>query len=89
MGCICIELPACGAFLFAYSIAHCIRANNTDHERAGMAMHFLRADYAQSDLIDPARDTRPFLSGPQATGGLRGYGVTVAGTWEREVARML
>jgi ectoine hydroxylase-related dioxygenase (phytanoyl-CoA dioxygenase family) len=84
-----IELPAGGALLFAYGIAHCTRANNTDHERAGMAMHFLRADYAQSDLIDPARDTRPYLSGPQATGGLREYGVTVAGTWEQQVARML
>ena len=84
-----IELPAGGALLFAYGIAHCTRANNTDRERAGMAMHFLRADYAQSDLIDPARDTRPYLTGPQATGGLREYGVTVAGTWEREVERML
>jgi hypothetical protein len=54
-----------------------------------MALHFLHADFAQSDLIDPARDTRPYLSGPQATGGRREYGVTVAGTWDQHVARLL
>ena len=54
-----------------------------------MAMHFLRADFAQSDLIDPARDTRPYLSGPLATGSLREYGVSVAGTWDRQVERLL
>ena len=84
-----VELPAGGALFFAYGVPHCTRANNTDHERAGMAMHFLRADYAQSDLVEPARDTRPYLTGPQATGGLREYGVTVAGTWEQQVERLL
>jgi ectoine hydroxylase-related dioxygenase (phytanoyl-CoA dioxygenase family) len=84
-----IILPAGGVVFFAYGVAHCTRGNTTDKERAGMAMHFLRADYAQSDLIDPARDTRPYLTGPQATGGLREYGVTVAGTWDREVEGLL
>jgi phytanoyl-CoA hydroxylase len=84
-----IELPAGGALFFAYGVAHCTRGNTTERERAGMAMHFLRADYAQSDLIDPARDTRPYLTGSQATGGLREYGVQVAGTWDQEVERML
>jgi Phytanoyl-CoA dioxygenase (PhyH) len=32
---------------------------------------------------------RPYLAGPQATGGLREYGVTVAGTWDQQVERML
>jgi hypothetical protein len=32
---------------------------------------------------------RPYLTGPPATGGLREYGVTVAGTWEQQVERML
>lgn len=86
---VAIELPAGGALFFAYGVPHCTRANNTDHERAGMAMHFLHADYAQSALIDPARDTRPYLTGPQASGGRREYGVTVAGTWDQQVARML
>jgi ectoine hydroxylase-related dioxygenase (phytanoyl-CoA dioxygenase family) len=84
-----IELPAGGVLFFAYGIAHCTRGNTTDRERAGMAMHFLRADYAQDDLIDPARDTRPYLTGPLASGGLREYGVKVAGTWDQEVERLL
>ncbi len=84
-----IELPAGGALFFAYGVPHCTRANNTDHERAGMAMHFLRADYAQSELIHADRDTRPYLTGSQASGGLREYGVTVAGTWDSQVERML
>jgi phytanoyl-CoA hydroxylase len=84
-----IELPAGGVLFFAYGTAHCTRANNTDKERAGMALHFLNADYAKEDLIAPDRDTRPYLTGPQATGGLREYGVKVAGTWDEEVKRML
>ncbi len=83
-----VELPAGGALFFAYGVPHCTRANNTDHERAGMAMHFLRADYAQSELIHADRDTRPYLTGSQASGGLREYGVTVAGTWDSQVDRL-
>jgi len=84
-----IELPAGGVLFFAYGIAHATGANNTDHERAGVALHFLRADYAHDDLIAPDRDYRPYLTGPEASGGLREYGVTVAGTWEQEVERVL
>ena len=32
---------------------------------------------------------RPFLTGPQADGGLSVYGVCIAGTWEKEVERVL
>jgi hypothetical protein len=48
-----------------------------------------RADYAQDELIQPDRDYRPYLTGRQATGGLREYGERVADTWEREVERAL
>jgi ectoine hydroxylase-related dioxygenase (phytanoyl-CoA dioxygenase family) len=78
-----IALPAGGVAFFAYGTSHATGTNTTDHERAGVALHFLRADYA------PDRDYRPYLTGPQATGGLREYGETVAGTWEREVERAL
>ena len=33
------------------------------------------------------RRTRPYVTGPRATGGRAEYGVEVAGTWEREVER--
>ena len=84
-----VELPAGGVLFFAYGTAHCTRANNTDNERAGMALHFLRADYAQDELISPDRETRPYLSGPLASGGLKEYGVQVAGTWDDQVQRLL
>jgi len=33
-----IELPAGGVLFFAYGVAHCTGANNTDKERAGLAL---------------------------------------------------
>lgn len=84
-----IELEAGGVLFFAYGTAHCTRANRSDRERAGMALHFLNVEYAQEDLIDETRTTRPYLTGAKATGGLKEYGVQVAGTWEQQVERML
>lgn len=84
-----IELEAGGVLFFCYGTAHCTKANTTDRERAGVAFHFLRADYAQDNLIAPDRDYRPYLTGPLATGGLTEYGVRVAGTWKQEVERAL
>jgi len=84
-----IELAAGGALFFAYGVAHATGANNTERERAGIALHFLRADYAQNELIEANRDTRPYLTGERATGGQAEYGVRVAGTWEQEVEKTL
>ena len=84
-----MELPAGGVVFFAYGTPHATGPNTTDQERAGVALHFLRADYAQDELIELDRDYRPFLTGPQATGGLREYGEKVAGTWEQQVERAL
>jgi phytanoyl-CoA hydroxylase len=84
-----VELPAGGVVFFCYGTPHATGPNQTDKERAGLALHFLHADYAQDDLIEPDRDYRPSLTGLEATGGLREYGVKVAGTWEAEVDRAL
>jgi len=84
-----LEVPAGGVIFFCYGTPHCTRTNTTDKERAGLAFHFLHADYAHDDLIEDDRDYRPYLTGPKATGGLKEYGVTVAGTWEREIERAL
>lgn len=79
-----IELPAGGVAFFNYGIAHATRANETDHERAGLALHFLRTDYI------PHERGRGFvhLTGPDATGGEAEYGEPIAGTWERQVQRL-
>jgi len=84
-----IELPAGGVLFFCYGTCHCTKANTTDQERAGVAFHFVRADYAPAEVIAPDRSYHPYLTGDQASGGLREYGVRVADTWEQEVERAL
>jgi len=83
-----VELPAGGVLFFAYGTAHCTGANTTDHERAGVALHFLNAD--QLDIAKGGfKDVRPALTGPNGTGGEKEYGERIAGTWEQHVARVL
>lgn len=84
-----VELRAGGVVFFCYGTPHCTGPNRTDHERAGVALHFLHVNYAASDLIEPDRDYRPYMTGPKATGGVREYGVKVDGTWDDEVRRAL
>jgi len=80
-----ILLPAGGAVFFNYGTGHGTKANNTDHERAGLAFHFLNTDYVTSGRLT---DGVVHITGPQATGGQREYGVQVAGTWQDEVRRL-
>ena len=84
-----IELFAGGAIFFAYGTAHCTRGNTTDHERAGVALHFLTEAASQSAEGGFAPEKRPYLSGAKATGGEKEYGVRVGGTWDAQVARVL
>jgi phytanoyl-CoA hydroxylase len=79
-----LELEAGGVAFFCYGTAHCTKANQTDHERAGLAFHFLRSDYMEENKFH-----RTQLTGPEASGGLREYGVDVRGTWDAEVDRVL
>ncbi|MEZ4712354.1 MAG: phytanoyl-CoA dioxygenase family protein [Caldilineaceae bacterium] len=78
-----IELDAGGAVFFNYGIGHGTKANNTDAERAGLAYHFLHTDSVAS-----ARLTNGVvhITGPQASGGQREYGLHVADAWAQEVA---
>ena len=83
------ELPAGGVAFFCYGTPHCTGANQTDTDRAGAAYHFLHVDCAGDDLVADDRDYRPYLTGPNATGGEKEYGVKVEGTWEREIDRAI
>ncbi len=83
---ITVPLPAGGALFFAYGTPHATGANNTDHERAGVALHFINDEVNQEAVSGFEPGLRPYLSGPDATGGEREYGTRVAGTWENEVA---
>jgi phytanoyl-CoA hydroxylase len=86
-----VELPPGGALFFCYGVAHATGSNETDHERAGVALHFLNVDYAQPQLLEvrEGHAGRPILTGDQATDGEREFGAKVAGTWEQEVDRVL
>jgi hypothetical protein len=89
-----LELRAGGVAFFCYGTPHCTRGNNTDRERAGIAFHFLHESIAAGSAYGPKltaedRAYHPYLTGPRATGGLREYGVPVAGTWREEVERTL
>ena len=84
-----LELPAGGVAFFAYGVAHCTKANTTDHERAGIAHHFINGamnDHARSGF---EVGKRPYLSGTEATGGVREHGVRITGTWEQEIEQVL
>lgn len=77
------ELKAGGCVFFNYGMAHCTKENKTDKERAGLAYHFYNANHK-------ARLTEQVVhvTGSEATGGVREYGVRIEGTWEDEVRKL-
>ena len=80
-----IEVTAGGAAFFNFGTAHCTKANDTDGDRAGLALHFLRADY-----VPPKNHWKAVhLTGAETTGGKREYGECVEGTWDAQVERVL
>jgi phytanoyl-CoA hydroxylase len=80
------QVPAGGAVFFQYGVPHRTGANTTDRERAGLALHFVRQDFATPDLLQPGRTYNPVLTGPDADGGLSVYGADLRGRWEELVA---
>ena len=83
---VAIELPAGGVAFFAYGVAHCTLANTTSKERAGVALHFINGDMDATAKSGFPLGKRPYLTGEQASGGLKEHGVVVAGAWDSEVA---
>jgi ectoine hydroxylase-related dioxygenase (phytanoyl-CoA dioxygenase family) len=84
-----VELPAGGVLFFAYGTPHCTGANNTDNERAGVALHFINGEINGQARAGFEPGKRPHLTGPEASGGEQEYGVRVAGTWDNQVKRVL
>jgi ectoine hydroxylase-related dioxygenase (phytanoyl-CoA dioxygenase family) len=79
-----VELKAGGVIFFCYGTPHCTTGNHTAKDRAGLAYHFLHASANDSAAIG-GDSTRPILSGPDASGGVREHKEKVAGTFQREV----
>lgn len=76
-----IELPAGGVLFFNYAVPHCTRGNTTDHERAGLALHFLR----EEAVVNP-ESTVATVTGKNATNGVKEFGQDQRHEWERQVA---
>lgn len=87
------EVPAGGAVFFCYGTPHATGANTTDHDRAGLAFHFLTQEaldtISQESYFKKTGEYHPYLSGPKASGGLQEYGVKIEGTWEQELSRVV
>ena len=77
-----IELPAGGALFFNYAVPHCTTGNNTDHERAGLALHFLR----EEAVVNP-NNKLAIVTGPHTTHGVAEFGADQRGLWEKQVKR--
>lgn len=82
-----VEMRAGGVVFFNYGTPHATGPNHTDHERAGVALHFLTVEANQN--ARGGGKIKPLLSGPNATGGEAEFGKRIAGTWEGEVERAL
>ncbi|MCZ7649230.1 MAG: phytanoyl-CoA dioxygenase family protein [Planctomycetota bacterium] len=81
---VAVEVPAGGAVFFCYGVPHCTRANQTDRDRAGVAYHFLHESCYTDEYRKHHKPLGTYLTGSKSTGGLKEYGVKVAGTWEAE-----
>lgn len=81
-----VEMAAGGVVFFNYGVAHCTKGNQTDHPRAGLALHFVATKFL--DLTRAASQARPKLAGPGFSFGRDEYGVNLQGDWERRVAEV-
>jgi ectoine hydroxylase-related dioxygenase (phytanoyl-CoA dioxygenase family) len=72
------ELPAGGVVFFAYGTPHCTKGNRTERDRAGLAYHFV---HAEAPTQDGFSGEMPYLTGPEARGGLDEYGEDQRGLW--------
>jgi ectoine hydroxylase-related dioxygenase (phytanoyl-CoA dioxygenase family) len=78
-------MDAGGVLFFNFGIAHCTRTNNSESERAGLALHFIH-----TSLLDTVRgkDNRPFLSGSRYSRGRNEFGKDMEKAWTEQVAAL-
>jgi ectoine hydroxylase-related dioxygenase (phytanoyl-CoA dioxygenase family) len=84
-----VELKAGGVLFFNYGVPHCTKGNNTDHERAGLALHFVREEFVNDEYMHPGQAGNPYINGPKASGGEKEYGRRLSGVWQEQVAKAL
>lgn len=80
-----VEVPAGGVIFFCYGTPHATGGNRTEHERAGVALHYLRADQSFSaEGGYPAEHRRPVTEADGAP-----VRVNAGERWRAEVDRAL
>ena len=86
-----IELDAGGVLFFCFGTAHCTKKNNSNKERAGLALHFLNSLYISeiNREFNKSKKNLPFILGDKASGGLNEYGMIVSETWKDEVNKII
>ncbi|MDX2226883.1 MAG: phytanoyl-CoA dioxygenase family protein [Verrucomicrobiae bacterium] len=84
-----VEMKAGGVLFFNYGVPHCTKSNQTDSDRAGLALHFLRTDFRHKEIAAAGAYPGPYLRGPLASGGQNEHGKLIEGTWSEEVDRIV
>ena len=72
------EMEAGGVVFFCFGTPHATGPNPTEAGRAGVGLHFVNFDYANEDMRAQQRWQHVFLTGEQATDGVREYGERIA-----------
>lgn len=78
-----IEVPAGGVLFFNYGVPHCTRANRSDRDRAGLALHFQDLDLVPEQAM---RHGFPTIRGPGADGGVAVWGEDLRGVFDELIA---
>ena len=82
-----IEIPAGGVLFFNYGTAHATGGNQTAHDRAALAYHFMRADADNPYYRNAYENTRLHLTGTWADGGAAYWKEDLTRAFAEEVAK--
>jgi len=81
-----IEMPAGGVLFFNYGVAHATGPNTTDHERAGLALHFVQESHlSKDDGWSTRQDAWKRRIATGGDGGKAVHGEDLRGVWEDTV----
>lgn len=78
-----IELKAGGVAFFNFGVPHCTGDNSSDHDRAGLAIHFVNRAHAREEVREGNPTAHPQVTGDGASDGGKEFGVSFAGRWEK------
>lgn len=82
------ELEAGGVAFFSFGTPHATGANPTAKGRSGVGIHFVNYRHASDAMRRRERWERVFLTGSEASGGVREYGERVCFAEELEALRL-